>query len=487
MKCWKCGQENVNGTVNCINCGVSLERTSANTPVGRAMRELYDRYGCQMVLTNPTILKNGLGDFLENTNMNRILRTQIGMVMDAGVGMAYYEQLKKGSPDNTFIKRVKDIITRSCGFGDDVTIKIMGYFDEMIGWKAAERSAESPNKKPSSVSPARNKEALVEPPIIPKKSETPSAAENSFAIRQTGIIDERMIRDRERLKGMTCLLTPKEFAAGKVIKGPINVRDNKSNNGEYHLIGSNKDTFYIPPWSYINEILEVNYNNRTYYMTAHRNPYFFGDPEKENYFNIIYLLLVAGIIFLSEINDDKWGRLLFFIPLSIICFIVLPEVLEKYYDKRSSLHRKTKPIGHYKTDYGSTNTKQAKPLKPLSPFERTWLKVSVVLTFCYALLAYLKNGFVIAQIVLLAIPILMIIVINSPKIPYVSALVAGVGGFFTGYICGCIPAVFVLEYFDTSTIQTASILVMTLLGIYLAVKTCSIAIRRLDEEDRKRM
>ena len=114
------------------------ERTSANTPVGRAMRELYDRYGCQMVLTNPTILKNGLGDFLENTNMNRILRTQIGMVMDAGVGMAYYEQLKKGSPDNTFVKRVKDIITRSCGFGDDVTIKIMGYFDEMIGWKAAE-------------------------------------------------------------------------------------------------------------------------------------------------------------------------------------------------------------------------------------------------------------------------------------------------------------------------------------------------------------
>ena len=149
MKCWKCGQENVNGTINCINCGVSLERASAITPVGRAMRELYDRYGCQMVLTNPTILKNGLGDFLENTNMNRILRTQIGMVMDAGVGMAYYEQLKKGSPDNTFVKRVKDIITRSCGFGDDVTIKIMGYFDEMIGWKAAERSAVSPNKKPS--------------------------------------------------------------------------------------------------------------------------------------------------------------------------------------------------------------------------------------------------------------------------------------------------------------------------------------------------
>ena len=81
----------------------------------------------------------------------------------------------------------------------------------------------------------------------------------------------------------------------------------------------------------------------------------------------------------------------------------------------------------------------------------------------------------------------MIIAINSPKIPYVSALVAGVGGFFTGYICGGMPVVFVLEYFDNSTIQTASIFVLALLSLYLAVKTCDIAIRRLDEEDRKRM
>ena len=309
MKCWKCGQENVNGTINCINCGVSLERTSAITPVGRAMRELYDRYGCQMVLTNPTILKNGLGDFLENTNMNRILRTQIGMVMDAGVGMAYYEQLKKGSPDNTFVKRVKDIITRSCGFGDDVTIKIMGYFDEMIGWKAAERSAVSPNKKPS-VTPNNNKQS----------------------------------------------------------SAPLQ---------------NHKKTQVVPP---------------------------------------------------------------------------------------------SKPA--------STNSKQA---KPLSPFERTWLKVSVVLTLCYALLAYLKNGSDIDQIVFIAIVILMIIAINSPKIPYVSVLAAGVGGFLTGFIWGVIPLLLVFEYFDSSPIQSGSIVVFSLVSFFSAVKTCSIAIRRLDEEDRKRM
>ena len=327
MKCWKCGQENVNGTINCINCGVSLERASAITPVGRAMRELYDRYGCQMILTNPTILKNGLGDFLENTNMNRILRTQIGMVMDAGVGMAYYEQLKKGSPDNTFVKRVKDIITRSCGFGDDVTIKIMGYFDEMIGWKAAERSSVPPNKKPSSVPPNNNKK--------------PSSA--------------------------------------------------PSNN--------NKKPSSVPPQNH----------NKTQ---------------------------------------------------------VVP------------------PVEHNKADYGSTNTMQA---KPLSSFERTWLKVSAVLTLCYSFLAYLKNGSDIDQIVFIAIVILMIIAINSPKIPYVSVLAAGVGGFLTGFIWGVIPLLLVFEYFDSSPIQSGSIVVFSLVSLFSAVKTCSIAIRRLDEEDRKRM
>ena len=299
MKCWKCGQENVNGTINCINCGVSLERASAITPVGRAMRELYDRYGCQTVLTNPIILKNGLGDYLENTNMNRILRTQIGMAMDAGVGMAYYEQLKKGSPDNAFVKRVKDIITRSCGLGDDVAIKIMGYFDEMIGWKAAERSAVSLNKKPSSVPPQNHKKTQIVPP--------------------------------------------------------------------------------------------------------------------------------------------------------------------------------TKPA--------STNTEQD---KPLSPFERTWLKVSAVLTLCLGLFDYLKSGFHIGQIEYLAIVILMIIAINSPKIPYLSALIAGAGGLFTGFTCVYIPMLVSL-YYDSTIIESTLGGVFALGALYSALITCSIAIRRLDEEDRKRM
>ena len=149
MKCWKCGQENASGTINCINCGTSLARSPVKTPTGKAMRALYDQYGCKKVLTETIYLKNGLGDFLEDSTTSRTIRSQIGMAMDAGLGRVYYEQLIKGRPDNSSSFRAEEILTRECGFSNSTANEIMGYFDEMIGWKAAERSAVSPNKKPS--------------------------------------------------------------------------------------------------------------------------------------------------------------------------------------------------------------------------------------------------------------------------------------------------------------------------------------------------
>ena len=91
MKCWKCGQENSFGIKHCMNCGTSLERTPTTTSVGKAMRELYDRYGGKRVLTETVYLKNGLGDFLNDSVTSRTLRNQIGMAMDAGLGQFYYE------------------------------------------------------------------------------------------------------------------------------------------------------------------------------------------------------------------------------------------------------------------------------------------------------------------------------------------------------------------------------------------------------------
>ena len=172
MKCWKCGQENSIGSTYCLNCGMSLERTPVKTSVGKAMRELYDKYGCQKVLTENAYLKNGLGDFLEDSNRSRIIRNQVGTVMDVGLGKVYYEQLEKGRPDNAFNMRVRELITRSCGFNDYTANEIMGYFDEMIGWKAAEPSVVPSNKKPSSVPPNNNKKPSSVPPQNHKKTQT---------------------------------------------------------------------------------------------------------------------------------------------------------------------------------------------------------------------------------------------------------------------------------------------------------------------------
>ena len=138
MKCWKCGQENSFGIKHCINCGTSLERTPTTTSVGKAMRELYDRYGCKKVLTEAVYLKNGLGDFLNDSVTSRTIRNQIGMAMDAGLGQIYYEHLIKGKPDSSFTSRAKEILTRNCGFSDNTANEIVEYFDEMIGWKTPE-------------------------------------------------------------------------------------------------------------------------------------------------------------------------------------------------------------------------------------------------------------------------------------------------------------------------------------------------------------
>ena len=165
MKCWKCRQENISGAVSCINCGTSLARTPVKTAVGKAMRDLYDSYGPQRILTETSYLKNGLGDYLDDSVKSKTLRGQIGTAMDAGLGRVYYEQIMHSQTDSRFLSRAKEILTRDCGFSDSTANTIMGYFDEMIGWKAAKSSAVlSDNKRRRSSAP---KEKNDKPPIVP--------------------------------------------------------------------------------------------------------------------------------------------------------------------------------------------------------------------------------------------------------------------------------------------------------------------------------
>ena len=136
MKCWKCGQDNIDGASVCTYCGVSQKRPAPVTEAGRAMRTLYDRYGAQEVLKNNAYLVNGLGDLAEDSKK---LRNQLKTGMDAGLGRVYLEQLKAGAPDSAFDRRVKRLLTEEAGLNDKTAVEIMDCFDEMIGWRAVQR------------------------------------------------------------------------------------------------------------------------------------------------------------------------------------------------------------------------------------------------------------------------------------------------------------------------------------------------------------
>ena len=137
MKCWKCGQEATLGASACPKCSAAQKRTAPASEAGRAMRSLYDDLGRDGVLEIPSALVNGLGDLLENSQM---LRGQLRIAMDAGIGRMYLDQLNaKGRPDAAFDGRIKAAITNA-GLSDGAAQKLMDCFDEMIGWRVAETS-----------------------------------------------------------------------------------------------------------------------------------------------------------------------------------------------------------------------------------------------------------------------------------------------------------------------------------------------------------
>ena len=62
MYCWKCGQELTDGASACVYCSANQRRPEPASEAGKAMRQLYDRYGRDTLLTNNLMLVNGLGD-----------------------------------------------------------------------------------------------------------------------------------------------------------------------------------------------------------------------------------------------------------------------------------------------------------------------------------------------------------------------------------------------------------------------------------------
>ena len=127
MYCWKCGQELTDGASACVYCNADQNRPEPASEAGRAMRQLYDRYG------------------RENSQK---LRNQMKMALDAGVGRLYLDQLNgTGAPDAAFDKCVRVLMSDGAGLNDKAIYEITACFDEMIGWRAAS------DAKPASEAP----------------------------------------------------------------------------------------------------------------------------------------------------------------------------------------------------------------------------------------------------------------------------------------------------------------------------------------------
>lgn len=136
MKCWRCGQSMADSMETCGACGASQARTAVSTEVGRTLRALYDRFGAQEILTNSSYIFNGLGSAAEDAKKARGL---FQLALDIGVGQLFLEQLRdKGYWDGDFVMRVYQRLVDDAGMNNDTSIQMISWFNEMIGWAAAE-------------------------------------------------------------------------------------------------------------------------------------------------------------------------------------------------------------------------------------------------------------------------------------------------------------------------------------------------------------
>ena len=140
--CWKCG-ESLMFPTGCPACGATADARRPLPPdasdEARAMRAIYDRYGCQRVLTQPAILYNALGDFLGEDG--RKLRNQVRTAISAGLGQLYLTQLTAPAPG--FHARAAQLLQDE-GLAAETAQQLLSLFDDMTGLPAEAVPAPQP-------------------------------------------------------------------------------------------------------------------------------------------------------------------------------------------------------------------------------------------------------------------------------------------------------------------------------------------------------
>ena len=169
--CWKCGEPLPDAAAPCPACGATANDRRPlpdnASDEAKALRAIYDRYGCQKVLTQPTILYNALGDFLGEDG--RKLRSQIRLAMDAGLGRLYLAEL--AAPTPTRGSAARNLIT-DLDFTADTARLITSLFDDMTGLPWAEVAQAPAPAKPTV--PARPVPPVKAEPAAPVVSIPPS-------------------------------------------------------------------------------------------------------------------------------------------------------------------------------------------------------------------------------------------------------------------------------------------------------------------------
>ena len=132
MKCWKCGNEN-NGCSVCRQCGVNQIRSNTVTPEGKALRDIYDHFGCKEVFENSDYITHSLKDLIDDPEL---LCLHIQLAYKAGIGKEYYSRVQiVGESDSHFEDTIRSRLTKQAGISDEYADNLIGFFNEMIGWK----------------------------------------------------------------------------------------------------------------------------------------------------------------------------------------------------------------------------------------------------------------------------------------------------------------------------------------------------------------
>ena len=97
------------------------------------------------------LLANGFGDVVTDSLSVDVkkVKNNLKVAMDVGIGQRYLEQLSIGRSDSEFDARIKMILTEDADMSEKAADRLMGWFDEMIGWKLPkEQPVKSPVPKP---------------------------------------------------------------------------------------------------------------------------------------------------------------------------------------------------------------------------------------------------------------------------------------------------------------------------------------------------